>query len=346
MDSITQAVLGAAVAHAGLSRTLGRRAAAWGLLWGTLPDLDILFYPWLDTVDQLSWHRGLSHSLVVCVLAAVLLGWLTHRIHGPRAPLGKSIHTIFWVWVTHVLIDCFTVYGTQVLEPFSNRRIGFDNLFIIDPLFTLPLIFGLIIALSVRESSPTRLRANLLGLVLCSIYTMWSFVGQGLADRRFNAAMKLSGIEAERRITSATPFNTLLWRSLVETPEGYWIAYHSLLRPDVAIIYRFIASGHDLLGPVSDTRSVQQLIWFSEGFYMVRLVGGQLNFSDLRFGEFEQPESGDITTFFTWRIEPGGNDTRIMQIRSPRPRGALAQLRSRLLGETRSGPETRNEITK
>jgi inner membrane protein len=63
MDSLTQATLGAAVTHAVWHRPLGRKALGWGVALGTLPDLDIVIYPWLDQVQRLYWHRGESHSL-------------------------------------------------------------------------------------------------------------------------------------------------------------------------------------------------------------------------------------------------------------------------------------------
>ena len=85
MDSITQATLGAAVGEWLLGRKLGNRALAWGALLGTLPDLDVLIAPFLDTAGNLWWHRGPSHSLLVMLLASWLLSpWLAGRWKGSR----------------------------------------------------------------------------------------------------------------------------------------------------------------------------------------------------------------------------------------------------------------------
>ena len=70
MDSVTQAVLGGVVGELVLGRKIGGKGMIWGLVFGTLPDLDILFYPWLDQVEELRWHRGISHSILVMVVAA------------------------------------------------------------------------------------------------------------------------------------------------------------------------------------------------------------------------------------------------------------------------------------
>ena len=80
MDSITQASLGAAVAHAAWHKPLGRKALLWGAFFGTLPDLDIVFFSFLDDVQQLYWHRGESHSIFFVLIGGALLGALLWRI--------------------------------------------------------------------------------------------------------------------------------------------------------------------------------------------------------------------------------------------------------------------------
>ena len=74
MDSLSQLVLGAAVGEAVLGRKLGNRAVFWGALGGTIPDLDVLSAPFLSELGELTFHRGISHSLFFSVLFALLLG--------------------------------------------------------------------------------------------------------------------------------------------------------------------------------------------------------------------------------------------------------------------------------
>jgi len=314
-----------------MGKTLGRKAALWGLLLGTLPDLDILIYPLLDPAAQLSWHRGLSHSLLAMLLMSPLCGWLLHRIHQDKAPPKRASWTCFWIFLTHVLIDCFTVYGTQIFEPFSDMRIGFNNFFIIDPLYTLPILFGVIIAVIFHKHPLWRFRANALGLTLSSIYVLWSFSAKAMITSRFNSELERQGIEVTRQMTHPTAFNTLLWRSLSEAPDGYWIGYASLLDDSREVKFRFIPRKAELIAPVLDTRSVQKLLWFSEGYYMATIHDGKLAFSDLRFGEFQLPD-GQVTSFFTWLLEPAGEDILIRQIRAKRPDDALYKIWNRIQG--------------
>ena len=73
MDSITQAVLGAAIGEAVAGKKIGHKAAIIGAIVATLPDLDVLVYPFLDEFQKISFHRGFSHSIVFCVIAAFLI---------------------------------------------------------------------------------------------------------------------------------------------------------------------------------------------------------------------------------------------------------------------------------
>lgn len=344
MDSLTQATLGAAVAEAGLGKSLGRKAALWGLFLGTLPDLDILLYPLLDEVSQLSWHRGLSHSLLAMVVFAPLCGWLLHKIHREKAPQTQAAWTCFWIFFTHVLIDCFTVYGTQIFEPFSSFRFGLNNLFIIDPLFTLPILFGLVGALIMHRKPQWRRNFNLAGLALSSLYVAWSFSAKALITSRFSDELDRQKIEVSRMMTHPTAFNTLLWRALSETDDGYWVGYASLLDQQPEVEFTFIPRQEELIAPVKENRSIRQLLWFSQGVYMARVREGKLTFSDLRFGEFTLAD-GQVTTFFTWVLEPEDGKINISQIRSRRPDDAMQKIWTRMRGVRTSGDLSEKDKT-
>ena len=150
MDSITQAALGALCGEMVLGRQLGYKGALWGLLFGTLPDLDIIAYGFLSFSEQLLWHRGVSHSLLAMVVGAFLFGWLLKWIHRERNMSYLRFFTfVFLTWSTHVLIDCFNTYGTQIMEPFHSTRYSISNIAIVDLFFLVPLLLGLFLAVIV-----------------------------------------------------------------------------------------------------------------------------------------------------------------------------------------------------
>ncbi len=290
MDSVTQAVLGAAVADAGLGRHLGRGAALWGLLIGTLPDLDVLANPWLDPVAQLAWHRGPSHGLFILLLATPALAWLVRRIHRRSAPgWWRCLITIWLVLLTHVLIDLFTIYGTGIWEPFSDHRAASNNLFIIDPLFSLPLLIAALASLIFPADRPWRRGLTLGALALATAYTAWSFSAKTVIDRRFARQIAASGLQVEHWLSAPTALNTVLWRCLAAGERdgcpGFWIGYASLLDDRPAIAWRWVPQRPELLGRWRDSRAARCVQWFSRGYYVVRLIDGRPLLSDLRFGE-------------------------------------------------------------
>ena len=129
MDSITQATLGALCGEVILGRKLGNKAVLWGALFGTLPDLDIIAYPFLSFAEQLMWHRGFSHSILMTFIATFFFGWLMHRKYAESGLSFKRLSFfIFLAWGTHILIDCFNTYGTQIMEPFSHDRFSINNI--------------------------------------------------------------------------------------------------------------------------------------------------------------------------------------------------------------------------
>lgn len=148
MDSVTQAVLGAAVGQAVLGRRLGWKAAALGALGGTLPDLDVLWSD-ADAVSYFVGHRGVTHSLFFGPLLALPLAWAGRRW---KPDIALAPWWCFWmlVLVTHPLLDLTTNYGTQLLAPFSREPFAIPAMSIIDPVYTLTLAVGLGFALAGR----------------------------------------------------------------------------------------------------------------------------------------------------------------------------------------------------
>lgn len=308
MDSITHAALGAAVSQAVLGRQIGRRAALWGAVIGTLPDLDIIAFPWMDTLSRLEWHRGPSHALPFVLVVSPILGWIITLIHSGKVKIPRASLAAFLVLATHVLIDSFTVYGTLVLAPFSGFRAGLNNLFIIDPLFTLPLLLGLAIALAAKDGTRLRRIANSVGLALAMLYVAWSFWAKSAADSVFEKSLAERGIPAIRFTSSATPFNTILWRCLAETPDAFLVGYHSLLAPERPIKFLSIPK-KPAAEEMPHRRTLERLLWFSNGYLTIEPTSGGFLASDWRFSEFQATPGARPAALFAWRIDKDGTVT-------------------------------------
>ena len=114
MDSLSQIVLGAAVGEVVLGRRIGNRAMVWGAVAGTIPDMDVLGKYFLSELDNLAFHRGISHSLLFCVVGALGFGWVTDRLY--RSPHHRWIATATKA-AAAVLIGFVVNFITQIVAP-------------------------------------------------------------------------------------------------------------------------------------------------------------------------------------------------------------------------------------
>ncbi|MCM5678467.1 metal-dependent hydrolase [Schlegelella sp. S2-27] len=283
MDSLSQLALGAAVGVAVMGRrTAVWKAALWGGLCGTLPDLDA-FVDHGDPISNMTLHRGNSHALFWLTLAAPPIAWLIARWHGEASLWRRWALAVWLALVTHPLLDLMTVYGTQLLRPFTDHPYGVGSIFIIDPLYTVPLLVGLGVALFSRP--PRALRWNAAGLMLSTAYLGWSFAAQQHVESIARVALHRQGVQTERLLVTPTAFNTVLWRVIAITPEGYAEGFRSLLDEGPQMRFDRFARGEALYEPLRDAWHVHRLAWFSHGFFKLERHGDEVRMSDLRMGQ-------------------------------------------------------------
>ncbi len=338
MDSVTQATLGAAVGEAVLGRKAGWKAPLWGAIAGTLPDLDVVAYPFLDEVAKLSWHRGPSHAFFYLTLAAPFVGWGISRLHRNIGTWKQWTLLVYLGLVTHVLLDAFTVYGTQLFLPFSRFPVAWNTIAIIDPLYTLPLMIAVIAALLMRRGSSRRRLAVWLGLGLSTAY-LFATVGIKMhVDSVTEESMSRQDITPRRYMTVPTLMNAILWQVTAEVDSGYLVSDYSLLDSDHDLIFEFVPRNDSLLRPIENTRAVRMLRWFSKGYFAVSAPDGRLLFHDLRFGELGLEPDSSYQYIFTWRLDTHGTpaDSVILEreeLTGNQPGRALKKLWERLKGD-------------
>ncbi len=300
MDSVSQIALGAAVGIA----TMGRRtavwkAALWGSVAGTLPDLDVLIDHG-DAVRNMVLHRAETHAPFWLSLFSLPFAAAVARLHGEWAHWKRWWLAIWLALVTHPLLDVMTVYGTQLALPFSDYPYAVGSVFIIDPLYTLPLLIGAGWALASSEkgernglTSRRGLRANTIGLVLSTAYLAWGVLAQQHVTRVATATLAAQGIAAERVLVTPSAFNSLLWRVVVIAGDHYLEGFHSLLdRPAAdqagtapAIRFERYPRGNALAAELAQDDAVRRIRNFSKGFYALRIEGGRVRITDLRMGQ-------------------------------------------------------------
>ena len=271
MDSLTQFALGAAVGELILGRQLGWKAIVLGGIAGTIPDLDVIFNNFVDPIAALKIHRGFSHSIFFAIIFGPIFGWLSHKV-SQKASFKRWSFMWFLGFLTHTLLDCCTTYGTQLFNPVSDYLVGFDNIFVVDPTYTIPLFLGVLVALFYFRNPEKQRRANLIGLGLSSLYMLWTFGAQGIAQKEFVKALEKQGIEYTRLQVTPTPFNTVLWEGIAQSENKTYFGNYSLLDSREDIDFRPMERNTDLLDPYRETLPVQTAMWFSNGLYCACLL--------------------------------------------------------------------------
>jgi len=310
MDSLTQLTLGAAVGEATLGRQVGKKAPLWGAVLGTLPDLDVLANPFLSEVGALAFHRSMTHSLLFMGVLAPLLGLAFHRLHRRASvPWTRWGWMAFAVLFTHVLLDCLTTYGTQVFWPVSDYPVIFGTVFIIDPLYTVPLALGLLIGLTASPTARWRRRANAIGLGLSTAYLLLTIGNKVYVEDVFADSLRAQQLPHEHVFTKPTAFNNVLWTAIAEADDGFYVGFYSLLDDDTRVTFRYVPKNHDLLGDAWSSRPVQELRRFSRGYFTVsRGDDGTLRVHDLRFGRSDLGLTRTGRYIFTFRLHRNEQD--------------------------------------
>ncbi|MDP2405254.1 MAG: metal-dependent hydrolase [Hydrogenophaga sp.] len=283
MDSLTQIALGSAVGVAVMGRrTAVWKAALWGAVAGTLPDLDA-FIDHGDPILNMTRHRAESHALFFLTLAAPLLAWVVSRLHGEAALFKRWTLALWLVLITHPLLDAMTVYGTQLLQPFTDHPYGVGSVFIIDPAYTVPLIVGVVAALRLKNERGQHWNAA--GLALSTLYLVWSYGAQQYVERIARASLEQAGVEAQGLLVTPSPFNTVLWRLVAITPTQYLEGHHSLLDEQPSIRWTAHDRGADLIAAHGNEPGVARMATFTHGFYSLTESDGRLFVTDLRMGQ-------------------------------------------------------------
>ncbi|MCK8044580.1 metal-dependent hydrolase [Shewanella sp. 1CM18E] len=325
MDSITQAALGATVAGAIAGKRCNGKVLLAGALLGTLPDLDV-FIDYGDDISNTVKHRGFSHSLLILLPFSLLLAGLIERVK----PVANWSFSRLWLLIaacliTHPLLDNFTSYGTQLLWPIAGY-FSLSSVFIIDPLYTVPLLIAIAVGLA-RKAALSRYCA--IALCVSSLYLGWSLAAKAYIEQRAVASLDALGINAEAVFITPTPFNTLLWRIVVLDGERYWEGLASVLDAEQEV--EFIAQRRGSWPLPAEPEHLQALKTFTHGFVRFDQQGKQLVVSDLRLGMFgnlafkfvfaEQDSTGQWQPIVPTRLAQG------------ELKGDLNKLKDRALGD-------------
>jgi inner membrane protein len=317
MDSLSQIVLGAAVGEIAWGRKMGSRAQLLGAIGGTLPDLDILLnFIWTDPIDQLRIHRGYSHSIIVHLVAAIPPAWLTWKWMKNRITLRESWLVWYLFFFTHALLDCCTTYGTQLFQPFTDYLVGFNNISVVDPLWTLPFMLALLVALFIRRDRPVRRKWAMAGIAYATAYMVLTFANKWRAHQHFLSELARQHVTYTHFSTSPSIFNNVLWSCIAASEDSIHVGEYSLLQSTDEVKWISYPIGRDHLRGLENTREVSTLHWFSQGYWFAETDGNHIDYYLVKWGRTDIDEDGSERAFvFHWELYPETDRLVARQVR-------------------------------
>ena len=266
------------------AKKIGKKALVWGAVLGTLPDLDV-FIPLGGPVNDFIYHRGFSHSLMLLALLSPVIAWLIVKIHpGTRNHYRGWLLLVFLVLEASVLLDLLTIYGTQIFWPFDTTPQAVPILFIIDPLFTLPILLGTLAALVLKRQSSLGHHINTAGLALCLAYLVWAFGVGEFVERRVTEKLARQKVSYSSFLTSPAPFNTLLWRVVGIDNDRYFETYISIFDGETPLSVAFYPRNLVLMNGLEAHPPVTKLKRFTRGYYAFSTLENYVIMTDLRMG--------------------------------------------------------------
>lgn len=216
MDPLSQGLVGAVLPGSVSGRKELRLASLAGFLSGMLADADILIRSSEDPLLVLDYHRQFTHSLVFIPVGGLIAAGILRIFLGRRPGFGKLYLYATLGYATAGLLDACTNYGTQLLWPFSDERIAWNVISIIDPVFTLTLAFFVIFA--VIRRSPVAAR---IGLLFAALYLVFGLYQRERAEDVLRLAAEGRGHVVERTHVFPSIGNLVLWRTVYESGGRY-----------------------------------------------------------------------------------------------------------------------------
>jgi inner membrane protein len=267
MDPITQGALGASLPQSVSTKDKLTTTTWLGCLSGMAPDIDVFIRSPTDPLLFLEFHRQFTHSLIFIPVGALICCLLFYRWSKTSLNLKQSYLVCFLAYSTHAVLDACTTYGTQLFWPFSDVRIAWNNVSVIDPFVTIPLL-ALVIA-SYRTKKPMLAR---LGIAWVLIYLGFGVIqrdraeafGQSLAHSRGHQPVSL-----EARPSFG---NLLVWKIIYEYEDRYYAdairaSWQSKVYPGESIDKLDIRRDLPWLDPGSQqARDLNRFDWFSGGY--------------------------------------------------------------------------------
>jgi len=218
MDPVSQGAFGAIFSQTISNKKKLLVGSILGCMAGMAPDLDIFIRSDTDPLLKLEYHRQFTHALIFIPVGAFLVALFSRLLFKKYLNWIETYIICLIGYATHGLLDACTSYGTQLLWPFSDMRVSWNNVSVIDPFLTIPVIVFVIIAV---------LRKNklipFLGIIYIFIYLGFGLVQSNRAEEVGKKIASIRGHESMRLTVKPSLGNLFLWKSIYEDRGFYYV---------------------------------------------------------------------------------------------------------------------------
>jgi len=273
--------------------------------------------------------------LIPMLLAAAALAYFLYRStykkyftglwKAPKASVKDWQRLFFWSLLTHPILDCFTMYGTQLFSPFTNTRVAWSTISVADPVYTLPFIICLIVAATYKRENSLRGKWNKLGILLSSLYLCATVVNKFHVNAVFANALSEQKIEVKRYVTNPAILSNVLWSCVAETDTSFFLSQYSLFDHS-AVVFTEVAKNHGLLKNKQNDETLKTLAWFSDDYYNVIPLENSLQMNDLRFGVFFNEDYAVDAYIFRFELLDGENGYEMQEAQGGPPKEKQANM--------------------
>ncbi len=228
MDSLTHALTGAAIAKAIDDKRIGTWGTVSGAVAGLFPDVDFVL-GLFNHQFSVQYHRDFTHSVLLIPIYALFFSWLFVRVS--KRPFFWGFYKVCLpALLSHVLLDLLTSYGTIIFSPFFDKRVAWDLVFVLDPIFSGILFFPLLATLFLKRVGHWICRGALIGLTVYVLFC-WFQHGQAIQEARsFSKGLNEGVIQIAALPQPASPFR---WALYVETGDKVYQGFVDLRKKDL-----------------------------------------------------------------------------------------------------------------
>lgn len=270
--------------------------------------------------------------IVITVGIALYLMWRLYKyylikdLEEPRVSFQEWYWLFFLAFFTHILLDCFTSFGTQVFMPFSDYRVAFDNIAVADPAYTIPFLICVIVAAFLKRNTRSRRLVIWLGIGISSAYMAWTLTNKIRVDRVFEQALLNRNIDALRCRTSPTILNNILWTCVAEDKDVFYVGQYSLFDTDPNLHHlNKIPKNDSIHESFLPNEDYQTLLWFSNGYLAAFPNDTSTILSDVRFGGMTDTINGPEDLVFNFTVTEKNGELFFTESREP-PRGEIRNM--------------------